>query len=69
MTNFLRRIVMQLGSRFLVILIGWLTVPAFLVGMVSIVNAETNKMNLLKFPLIKDMQGFWMALPLTRGMV
>ena len=35
---------MQLGSRFLVILIGWLTVPAFLVGMVSIVNAETNKM-------------------------
>ena len=60
---------MQLGSRFLVILIGWLTLAVFSVGMVLSSMPKPIKRNQLKFHLIKDMRGFWMALPLTRGMV
>ena len=43
---------MPLGSRFLVILTGWLTVAAFSIGMLSIVYAETVKIKSIK--KIKD---------------
>ena len=39
---------MPLGSRFLVILTGWLTVAAFSIGMLSIVYAETVKIKSIK---------------------
>ena len=39
---------MQFNLRFLVILTGWLIAAAFSVGMVSIVNAETDKMKPVK---------------------
>ena len=39
---------MLLGSRFLVILTGWLTVAAFSIGILSIVYAETAKTKSVK---------------------
>jgi len=39
---------MQFSLRFLVILTGWLIIAEFSVGMVSIVNAETDKMKPVK---------------------
>ena len=39
---------MPLGSRFLVILTGWLTVAAFSIGILSIVYAETVKIKSIK---------------------
>ena len=39
---------MPLGSRFLVILAGWLTVAAFSIGILSIVYAETVKIKSIK---------------------